>query len=580
MSSGGKGRVIVTVSLAFVGMLVLLYMLFANQVIKSVLETKLGESYGAEVNIAEFSHSLFPTTATLKGIALTNASKPSRNQVLVGDAFADLELIPLFRQQVVINNVNLLNVEFDTKRATPGEVYRVPKPSITLEGIKNKAKEAVPSVDELLARNPLKTSAAIEQAKSVYDNYKSSLEKAFKTLPDKARVEDYKEKVEALKSTDLKKPQALLQAKTAFDAIKQDILADKALIDRFTEQASDAKQALSQSITALRKAPQQDYALLKGLIAGDQEALSRATYFVFGDKAEEYSGYLLSAMEIVVPLIQGMDENKDENQSSTTIPPILVKEANVSVLWKEESITSQWKNMTNVHEVFGQPTTFSIEAAGDLLKTFTSSGEFWIDENGVDASQNWQLAGINLSDVSLSENETLNAVLESALMKTAGSISVTDNILTGGGEIDLQKLVMQAAGSDEITQVISEALQALSSLTMTMLFDGTLSTPRFNLRSDLDKQLAQAALTQLTASQQGKLNEIQSKLNSMISKEQTLLNTELFDVNTMLSAARGENDVFDELLKTQLTDLIQQKKNRLFDKLIDKLGASLPQPNE
>jgi uncharacterized protein (TIGR03545 family) len=281
-------------------------------------------------------------------------------------------------------------------------------------------------------------------------------------------------------------------------------------------------------------------------------------------------------MEIVVPLIQGMDEN----QSSTTIPPILVKEANVSVLWKEESITSQWKNMTNVHEVFGQPTTFSIEAAGDLLKTFTSSGEFWIDENGVDASQNWQLAGINLSDVSLSENETLNAVLESALMKTAGSISVTDNILTGGGEIDLQKLVMQAAGSDEITQVISEALQALSSLTMTMLFDGTLSTPRFNLRSDLDKQLAQAALTQLTASQQGKLNEIQSKLNSMISKEQTLLNTELFDVNTMLSAARGENDVFDELLKTQLTDLIQQKKNRLFDKLIDKLGASLPQPNE
>lgn len=580
MSLGAKGKVIAKISLLFIGVVVLAYVLFANRVIKSVLETNLGESYGAEVNIAEFSHSLLPTTVTLKGIALTNASKPSRNQVLVGEAFADLELMPLIRQQVVVNNVNLLNVEFDTERATPGEVYRVPKPSITLDDIKNKAREAVPSVDELLARNPLKTSAAIEQAKSVYDNYKSSLEREFKTLPDKARVEYYKAKVEALKSTDLKNPQALLQAKIAFDAIKQDVLADKALIDRFTEQASDAKQAINQSITALRKAPQQDYALLKGLIAGDQEALSKATYFVFGDKAEEYSGYLLSAMEIVVPLIQGEGKNNDENQASTAMPPILVKEANVSVLWKEESITSQWKNITNLHEVFGQPTTFSIEAAGDLLKTFTSSGEFWIDKNGVDASQNWQLAGINLSDVSLSKNETLNAVLESALMKTAGSISVTDNILTGGGEVDLQKLVMQAAGSDEITQVISEALQALSSLTMTMLFDGTLSAPGFNLHSDLDKQLAQAALTQLTASQQGKLNEIQSKLNSMINKEQTLLNTELFDVNTMLSAARGENEVFDELLKTQLTDLIQQKKTKLFDKLIDKLGGSIPQPNE
>ncbi|WP_346993373.1 hypothetical protein [Alteromonas gracilis] len=52
---------------------------------------------------------------------------------------------------------------------------------------------------------------------------------------------------------------------------------------------------------------------------------------------------------------------------------------------------------------------------------------------------------VNMSDVSFSTNEALNAVLKSALMKTTGSMTVTDNMLSGTGEVDLQKLVMEAS---------------------------------------------------------------------------------------------------------------------------------------
>lgn len=568
MSSKAKGKSILLWVVGFFVVLFLVYFLFANTIIKLVLESKLGESYGAEVNIAEFDHSLFPTTVTLKGIALTNPTKPTHNQVLVGEANADVALAPLLDDEVIVNELNLLDVQFDTERASTGEVYRVPERSLSFDEIKSKAQEAVPSVDELLERNPLKTTAAIENAKAAYETYGEGLKTDYGNLPDKSRIDYYKTQVTQLKETNYQDPQALLQAKSAFDQLKEEMSADRARIADFTSKASNAKRELTEAISALKSAPQEDYALLKGVIAGDQAALSQVTYFVFGDKAAEYTEYLMSAMQIVMPLIQG----EEKSEAPTEIPSILVKEANVSVLWQNEAITSKWNNITNVHEVFGNPTTFSIEAAGDLLKSFTSSGEFWIDSSGVDASQVWSLAGVNMSNVAFSGNDTLDAVLTSALMTTTGSMKVTDNTLTGTGDVDLQDLVMEATGSSDVTSAIANALQSLSSLSMTMLLDGTLSNPNFNIKSDLDNKLAQAALSQLTASQQDKLDELNNKLNSMISNEQALLSGELVDVNSMLSAAQGDSEALQALLQTQLNSVVEQQKNKLFDKLKGKFG--------
>lgn len=568
MSSTSKGKPVLKWVVGFFVVLFLVYFLFANTIIKAVLESKLGESYGAEVNIDDFDHSLFPTTVTLKGIALTNPTKPTHNQVFVGEANADVELAPLLNDQVIVNNLNLLEVQFDTSRPEPGDVYRVPERSLSFDEMKAKAQEAVPTVDELLARNPLKTTAAIEDAKAAYETYSKTLKEDYTSLPDKSRIDYYKSEVAKLKETNYKDPQALIEAKTIFDKLKEEMQADKALISSFTEKASEAKKALSASAEALKNAPKEDYALLKGVIAGDQAALSQVTYFVFGDKAAEYTEYLMAAMQIVMPLIQG----EEKSEAPAEVPNILVKEANVSVLWQNESITSKWNNITNVHEVFGNPTTFTIEAAGDLLKLFTSNGEFWIDGNGVDASQVWQLAGVNMANITMSGNETLNAVLKSALMQTNGSMKVTDNMLSGTGEVDLQELVMEAAGTSEVTEAIAKALQTLTSLNMTMLLDGTLSNPGFNIKSDLDNKLAQAALSQLTDSQKGKLEELNGKLNSMIGDQQSLLSGELVDVNSMISAAQGDSAALQELLQAQLNNVVEQQKNKLLDKLKGKFG--------
>ncbi len=565
-SKGFRRRYIVLAALVLI---ILGYWIFANTIIKSILESKLSESYGAEVDIAEFDHSLFPAEVEMHGIGLTDAVHPERNQVLIGTAQADVELMPLLSNRVIVNNLKLLEVQFDQPRDTPGEVYRQPSNALSFDQIKAKAQEAVPSVDELLARNPLKTSAAVEEAQETYAQYSEGLKADYESLPDKARLDYYKTQINQLKETDYKDPQALIQAKEALDKLKEEIRQDKAQISEFTDKAKEAKAALAGSVEALKNAPQQDYDLLKGVIAGDQAALEQVTQFVFGDKAAEYTEYLMSAVQIVLPLLQG---EEGEQQESGDLPSILVRQADVSVKWKQESITSVWKNITNTHPIVGEPTTFTIAAAGELLKQFESSGQFWIDNDGVDASQQWSLAGVNLSDIPFSQNEKLSATLNKALMATSGSLTVENNLLSGGGTINLADLAMQATGSNDLTTAIAKALQGLSSLSMDMDLKGTLSDPDFGISSDLDNQLAQMALTQLTASQQDKLDELNAKLNAMVAQQQDAASGQLVDITAMLNAAQGDTSQLDELLKTQLSSVVDQQKDKLLDKLKGKLG--------
>ncbi len=555
--------------LGFFILLIVAYLLFANTIIKSIVEAKMGEAYGAEVTIGSLDHSLYPTAVTLSDIGLTNPTKPSHNQVFVGTASADVELIPLLSDRVVVDKLSLLDVQFDTERESPGEVYRVPKKSLTFDDVKQKAKGAVPSVDELLERNPLQTTAAVKNAQQAYSDYAGTLKDDYAALPDDERLDYYKTQIKALKEANYKDPQALMKAKETLSALKKEMRTDKEKISAFTDKAQSAKAALADSVEALKRAPKEDYALMKGIIAGDQAAMQEVTQFVFGDKAAEYTQYLTSAIQVVLPLIRGEDK---PDEPATELPSILVRQADVSVRWRNETITSKWNNITNTHPLIGEPTTFTINAAGEMLNTFTSSGQFFIDSDGVDASQSWEIGALNMANIALSNNDKLTAVLKQALLETTGSLTVKNNQLSGSGNIDLRSLVMQATGSGNVTQAIAKALESLGSLSMSMLFDGTLDNPGFSVKSDLDNQLARAAVSQLTASQQDKLDKVNQKLKAMVNQPQDVASEQLGAVESMLTAAQGDNDALSGLLDTQLSGLVDKEKDKLLDKLKNKFG--------
>ncbi|MCW8091883.1 TIGR03545 family protein [Alteromonas sp. ASW11-130] len=547
------------------------YWLFANPIIKWILEDKISEAYGAEVNIGQVNHSLIPVTATLYEIQLTDHAKPNQNKVQIGEASADVEVLPLFSDQVVLSKLNLLDVKFAQPRQFAGAVIRPPEESVSFKDIKADAKEAIPTIDELMARSELKSTQAAARAEKRYQQYNDSLKENYQALPDKARINQYEEQIEKLKNADYKSPQAFAKAKQTLDKIKQNIKQDRARISAFTEEAKEARKALKSSLSDLKQAPVQDYDLLKGAFTGDQAAMQRISHMVFGDKAEQMTEYLTSATQIILPLLK--DDKKDQN-TQADIPSVWVKEAYVSVEFLEQRLASEWKNITNTHPLVGEPTTYSISANGTKFKQFESNGQFWLDDEGVDAQQQWTLEGINLSGIPFLKTEKLSALLKSAMLASSGHFKVQNNAVSGDSTVNLSELAMQAEGKNQLTTSIANVLQQLDQLKLNLEFSGQVDNPSFNISSDLDNRFAQLALTELTLSQQDKLDELKQKLTAMVSGDQKQINKSLKDINTMLETAKGNTDNLQELLQAQLADLVDKQKSKLFDKLKDKLGKN------
>lgn len=146
-------------------------------------------------------------------------------------------------------------------------------------------------------------------------------------------------------------------------------------------------------------------------------------------------------------------------------------------------------------------------------------------------------------------------------------------MLDGSGTVDLTKLTMAATGSDSLTNAIASLLDSLQQLDMTMNIGGSLSAPNFGFSSDLDRQLANAALSSLSTSQQDKLNELNNKLQDMVGSQDDNLASELGNISTWMSATQGDEAALQELLQATFKNAVEQHKDKLLNKLFDKLDG-------
>ncbi|WP_164084649.1 TIGR03545 family protein [Alteromonas flava] len=561
---------------ALIGLLIVIiagYFLFADWLIKTIAEEEIGKAYGAEVNIGAVSHSLFPTTITFSDIQLTDPIQPTTNKVAVQQAFADVEFGPLLSKKLIANEVNIDGVAFGTARASAGAVYRQPEPA---GNFGFPSLEDVPSVDELLQNSPLKTTAAVTQAQQTVQKHEAILKEQFEALPSKARIDEYKAQIKALQAQDLKDPQAMLQAKNQFDQLKEQIRADKTQLESFTTAVQAAKEDLSAAKTALSQASKEDYQLLQGLVGGDQAALAQITQSLFGEKAAQYTQYITLAIQTLAPMLSGESaaEETPKEIPADGLPNVWIKQARASVLVNGESIASEWRNITDQHALVNGPTEFVIDAAQSALwQVFSTSGQFAVTADGVNAEQQWSIKGINLKDLNLSDSQRMSAQILSALATTTGQLSVINSQLDGTGSIDLAQLSMALTGSDDFTSAVASAMDDISALSMRLNLSGDLQSPNFSLRSDLDRQLMSAIATSFSQDETGKLAELRNKLEAKTADSLGDTSGLLSQLTGWQDQTAGQSATLNELLAAPLNNAVEKKKNELLDKLKGKLGG-------
>jgi uncharacterized protein (TIGR03545 family) len=567
----GRLSLWLSIPLGTIAGIFILYFLFANTLLKTLATNALGDASGAEVNIDSIEHGIFPFSLTLTRLQATDNDNPIRNRLEVARVKADVDFIPLLNKKLIVNELIVRDVEFDTQRESAGVVYV--QPDAQASNFAFPTLSDLPSVDQILEKSPLKTTAAVAEAQKVVQQYQQPLKDKYAALPSTDKLTAYKERLKALQKIDYKNPVELAAAKKEFDEIKQAIIIDKTNITEFTELAKEAKAASANSLSALKTAPQEDFDLLKGLVAGDEGAIGQVTQHLFGEKAKIYTQGLLAAMAMLSsdpeePVIE--DTALDDG-----LPNVWIKKAAINIKWQDEQIETVWKDITDQHALIGNPTTFLINSSqAENWRIIDLKGTFEIIQGQVNSVQNWDIKGLVLDAIELVPEESkqkLNALLESGLLASKGGLKVVDGKLSGSSVIDLSALKLKATGKNDLTSAMADVISGLSDLKLSTDFSGSLTSPSIKIKSDLDKKMLQALSSGLTGNSSGKLSELKSKLNAKVAEQLGQSGQQLESVDALLAAAQGDAASLKELLKSQMRNALDQKKDKLLNKLTDKL---------
>ena len=110
-----------------VGLVVVLEVVFLDQIAQSALVGGLEAGVGAEVNVKTVDLSLTGGRFELEGLQITDPDKPTHDMVKIDKLAAELNITDLLTRRVVIEEILIGEMNSGVKRKSPGEVYRRPE---------------------------------------------------------------------------------------------------------------------------------------------------------------------------------------------------------------------------------------------------------------------------------------------------------------------------------------------------------------------------------------------------------------------------------------------------------------------
>lgn len=564
-----------------VGVLVLISWLFLDALLKVSLQYTLGRLHGAEVNIERVEHRWSPLTLMAYGVEATDPAKPTHNQVQLDKLSADVSAAQLLLGRIHIAQLDVLGVRVDQVRADgKGEVYVVPdKQDVKDWATANwqQLQVSLPTKDEIVEQVGLNTGQVASQAETAFKQQREQFEQAKEALPDKEKIAGYQQRIKEITQGDVTGVGDIAARKKKLDQLKEAIRQDKQAINNLREQLSQSKTVLQDQVEQLRQAPANDIKKIREHFQLNEIGLQNVTGLLLGEKARLWSEYLLLAYDQLAPMLarsantETVQKVRGQGESLSFVeddapPEFWVKKANTQILVAGNEITVNWQNITHQHNLLGQPTTYQARVDNSTLwEAFNLNGQLSLLASGIDAKQQWQLKGANLSNLGLSDSSELTASIASALLDSDGTVLVRENELDGQAIIRMLDLQMVAAGSSKITQTVATALEQMDRLDINTDLSGSMLNPKLSLSSDLDQQLAQLLGDSAMAEGQEKLNQIKADLESRIQQQLGSQTALLDNIGQLNNRAENFEQQLQELLKAKLEDKLKDKlKDRLF----------------
>ena len=527
--------------IAFVVVLIVVmgvWFLAADSVIKAVIEKTGTHVVGAKVELGAADLSISPFGISLTGLQVTNPDAPMTNAVQVDRMALSVEGAKLFRRKVIVKEMTLAGVRLNTPRKTSGAISR--RPSAAPESVEREKFTlpdlAIPNVDEILQREKLQSLELVKSLKADLQAEKDQWQKRLAELPDKAKLEQYRERMEKVQSAKKGGLVEVLGGAKEAVAVQKEIRGD---LDRIKTARKELEQNLAsfrKRIDEVAKAPQTDVNRLKEKYALSPNGLTNMSRLVFGGKISKWADTALDWYERLRPVLERVKERKKGGEvvkpvrgkgadvrfkEHEPLPDFLVRIARVSMEIPAGSIKGQIKNITPDQDVLGIPLTYNF--SGENLKGLQSvklNGTLnHVNPSSPKDTANLDIRGYQVADLSLSDSPQLPIALKKASADfNADAVlsgqAVKANLLAGLKSVLISTGVKKDAGP--LAKAMASSLSDVKRFNVKADISGTLKDYDMRLSSDLDRVLRNAVGKQVRTQAASLEKELKARISEKV----------------------------------------------------------------
>jgi len=576
------------------------WLLLADTLVRHGIEYAGTEAVGAEVNLADAEVGIAPLQLKLTHMQVTDPSQPMQNLVEFQRAVASLDFWKLLMGQIVINEMSIDGLAFDTPRQRSGALKSKPKAVGEKSGPKTTEQAAkaltdvgveLPSIAEVLQKEPLLITQRSDELKSAYAEEQAKLEALQARLPDTEQRQQYQQRLKALTES---KPQTLEEfnrRKQELDKLKQELNQAKQTLSDAKNQVQQSRQTLQQKLSQLKAAPGEDWRRLSSKYSLSQGGALNLSGLLFGNKVQTWSAKALHWYEMAKPYLGGDGEQAGEKEarheraagryirfpSRNPTPDFLIRKARLQVALPFGDVDGVLKDLTDEPQILGRPATLKIDA-GKLkgAEHLVVDGIFdHISPQNPRDQLSFRLSALRLEQVQLVSQESFPMQLTHAVSDLGGNVTLRGEAVEADFSGQFSQARFATAAKEGLAGEIAKAIAAIDRFSIDGGISGTLGAPRIALSSDLDKRLNEQLQQRLRAKQAEFEQKLRAALEERIAGPQGEYAGKLKQQQSLQDDLQGQIDEYEKMLQAKLAGVQEKAKTEAEDKAKEQLQKKL-----
>ncbi len=495
--------------------------LVVDALVKRGIEAVGTKIVGAKVELAKADVTLIPLGIELRRLQVTNPDEPMRNAVEVTRMAFGMEALQLLRRKVIIDEMAIDSMQFNTQRTTSGAIVRQPeqnevgKPGGSFIDLPSLD---LPSAKDILAKEDLESLTAVAAVRAEIESGRERWKQRISETVDKAKLDDFKRRADEIKKSATKGGvDALLGNVGEAAQLRADVKNELGKIKGAREDLAKDLAGLKRRVDEVAAAPQADLKRLKEKYTLSAGGMANVASALFGGEIGSWakssavwyerlqpmlaSAGKTSGPEQVKPLRgKGIDVKFRERQP---LPDFLIRTARVSAEIPAGTLKGEVRRITPDQDILGSPTTF--EFAGDKLHQLRSvalRGEvnrMQPDRPRDTVTLNAQ--GYVIQRAVLSDNPKWPVVLDGAIADVDMNAVVASGALDA--TIDSRFAGVRFSSGDQkaegrVAAAIASALADVKAFHLGATVTGTTQKPDVKVTSDLDSVLKNAVGKMMT----------------------------------------------------------------------------------